>query len=114
MSSAMRRKEQAASAKRQRRYGKVAETARQADWRIVNNAQILNVIQAAGVIGGALRFGFTRDGGAYALGVYGDGPDVYTLYGGTVAEIEEHLTHLGDVFEAIAIEEGSEAIGELP
>jgi len=42
-----------------------------ADWAGVDHEAICAAIAALGSIGGALRFGYTRDGGAYAIGVYG-------------------------------------------
>jgi hypothetical protein len=50
-----------------------------ADWTSVDADAVIAAISAAALVGGALRFGYTRDGGAYAIGVYGDG-DPYTLY----------------------------------
>jgi len=113
MSVAKRQVEAKKSKGRQRRYGATAKTSERADWRTVSNVAIVSVIQAAAEVGGALRFGCSRDGGAYALGVYGDGPDVYTLYAGSVEEMEEHITHLTDVFYDIAVEEGVD-IKDLP
>ena len=47
----------------------------------------------------------SRDGGALALGVYGDGDEAYTLYAGDVETMNDHLAALTDVFEAIAAEQ---------
>lgn len=41
-----------------------------ADWTTANAGKIVDLISAASVRGGAVRFGYTRDGGAYALGLY--------------------------------------------
>ena len=113
MSATKRAMEEKTAKRRKRRYGNNEKVTGRADWRTVNNTAIVAVIQAAAEVGGALRFGASRDGGAFALGVYGDGPDVYTLYAGSAEEMEEHITHLSDVFYDIAIEEGI-AVNDTP
>jgi hypothetical protein len=50
-----------------------------ADWNSANAQLLVRAIERVALSGGALRFGYTRDGGAYAIGVYGDG-EPYTLY----------------------------------
>lgn len=50
-----------------------------ADWRSVDSALLQEAIGAIAAGGGAIRFGYTRDGGAYAIGILGDG-DPYTEY----------------------------------
>jgi hypothetical protein len=49
-----------------------------ADWSSVDNEAISTAISAVGSIGGALRFGYSRDGGAYSIGVYGMETQPYT------------------------------------
>lgn len=51
-----------------------------ADWASVEHAAIVAAISALGSIGGAIRFGYSRDGGAYAVGVYGLETQPYTDY----------------------------------
>lgn len=51
-----------------------------ADWSSVNAEDIRHAVSAVGSIGGALRFGYSRDGGAYAVGVYGLESEPYTDY----------------------------------
>lgn len=51
----------------------------EADWMTIDPTLLMRAIDAASAQGGALRFGYTRDGGAYAIGIYGDG-DPYTVY----------------------------------
>ena len=104
MSTAKRQIEESKNKSRARRYGGGGVKSFTADWRIIENVAIVELIQAASETGGAVRFGVTRDGGAYALGVYGDGPDPYTLYAGSAEEMGDHITHLTDVFEAIKLE----------
>jgi len=50
-----------------------------ASWHDANSELVLRAIAAAAADGGALRFGYTRDGGAFCIGVYGDG-EPYNLY----------------------------------
>lgn len=49
--------------------------------------------------GGALRVGMTRDCGAWAFGIYGDGPESYTEYVGQDEDVNEYLTNLADYCE---------------
>lgn len=56
---------------------------------------IHHMIQA----GGAIRLGVTRDKGAWAIGVYGDGPTPYTEYVKPTESLTEYLTDLGAFFE---------------
>jgi len=50
-----------------------------ASWHDANSELVVRAIAAASSDGGALRFGYTRDGGAFCVGVYGDG-EAYNLY----------------------------------
>ncbi len=59
-----------------RSYGR----AEVADWRSVDGEAIRDCICAAGMVNGAVRFGYTRDGGAYAIGLYGLGDQPFTTY----------------------------------
>jgi len=47
-----------------------------ADWGNANPAIVLAVICAATANDGAVRFGYTRDGGAYAVGILGFGEPI--------------------------------------
>jgi hypothetical protein len=50
-----------------------------ADWETVSGELLLKAIATVARMGGALRLGYTRDGGAYAIGIYGDG-EPFTEY----------------------------------
>lgn len=50
-----------------------------ADWGTVEPAAIHAAVVAASSNGWAIRFGYTRDGGAFTIGILGDG-DPYTEY----------------------------------
>lgn len=69
------------------------------DWGSVDMAQIQETIAKVTKAGGALRFGYTADGGAYALGIYGDGTQPYTEYVRPGEDIEAILADLGTVFD---------------
>jgi len=68
-----------------------------ADWANANEHLLFQLVCAVGVEGGAVRFGYTRDGGAYSIGIY-LGPDSQTYYcnekegiDGKLAELIEHF-----------------------
>lgn len=44
-----------------------------ADWANADAVLVLRAIELISKNGGALRFGYTRDGGAYAIGIYENG-----------------------------------------
>lgn len=44
-----------------------------ANWGDVNGENLTNAVAWCAACGGALRLGYTRDGGAYAIGIYLDG-----------------------------------------
>lgn len=41
-----------------------------ADWEGANPLLVLRLVCVVGVDGGAVRYGYTRDGGAYSIGIY--------------------------------------------
>lgn len=67
-----------------------------ADWKSVDNEAISAAISAIGSIGGALRFGYSRDGGAYAVGVYGLESQPYTDYLRPGDDVSAYLYGLAD------------------
>lgn len=71
-----------------------------ADWASVDAAAIVRAIAAAALVQGALRFGYSRDGGAYAIGIYGDG-EPYTEWIKPSEDVEEILAQIVELFEAI-------------
>lgn len=89
--------------KRERKIGgQKASNGGVADWTSADSTLVLQLIAAMAYTGGALRFGYTRDGGAYAIGVYGDG-DPYTLYITPKEDLNEALKDLmGDVAQAFS------------
>jgi hypothetical protein len=51
-----------------------------ADWKSVDASAIHDLVCAITAMGGAIRLGYTRDGGAYAIGLYGLEANPYTEY----------------------------------
>lgn len=64
-----------------------------ADWGTVNTELLRDAIAVVAARGGALRFGYTRDGGAYAIGVYISN-DKWTEYIRPHEDIDQYLTGL--------------------
>lgn len=64
-----------------------------ADWACVDGVLLAKAVAALAGLGGALRLGYTRDGGAYAIGIYGDG-DPFTEYVSPNDDINEFLEGL--------------------
>lgn len=64
-----------------------------ADWGSVDGKLLAGVIGTVAKSGGAVRFGYTSDGGAYAVGIYGDG-EPYTDYIRPSEDVEEYLRRL--------------------
>lgn len=69
-------------------------------YRDVDPGILKETLQVVALAGGALRLGFTRDGGAFAIGVYGDG-DPYTVYCAPSEDITATLRAIRDGFDII-------------
>lgn len=65
----MTKRKQAAEEPKRRRRQKSSE----ADWGGQDADTIRRLISAVTKVNGAVRFGYSRDGGAYSIGIYGDG-----------------------------------------
>ena len=68
-----------------------------ANWLDATPAAIVRAIDAAAAVGGALRFGYSRDGGAFAIGVYGDG-EPYTDFVSGTENIDDALDYYVELF----------------
>jgi len=64
-----------------------------ADWTSAESQLVVAAIAAISLAGGAIRFGYTRDGGAYAIGILGDG-EPYTEYVRPSEDINAYLAAL--------------------
>lgn len=69
-----------------------------ADWEGANPTLLLRAIALVAIAGGALRLGYTRDGGAYSIGIYGDG-EPYTEYVRPNEDIDAYLAALIGAWE---------------
>lgn len=76
-----------------------------ADWMGCNAELLQKAIAVSGHKHCALRFGYTRDGGAYAVGVYA-GADYFTDYIRPSESIDDYLTDLIGALEDYIPEEG--------
>ena len=79
----------AAQTKRKRRTSS-GNNGNTADWTGASGELLKAAIAAIARRGGALRLGYTRDGGAYAIGIYGDG-EPFTEYVPPSDDIDEYL-----------------------
>lgn len=70
------------------------------DWESADEKILKRCICAAGAAGGAIRFGYTRDGGAYSIGVY-VGDDRETYYGRPYDDIDSLLTQIAEGLEEL-------------
>jgi len=68
-----------------------------ADWANANADLLLQLVCKVGVEGGAVRYGYTRDGGAYSVGIY-LGSDSKTYYCNDAEGINEQLKELLEYF----------------
>lgn len=84
--------------KRRHHYYAPAGTA---DYTSVDAGRIVRAIEIVTRNGGAIRFGKTRDGGAYAIGIYGDAPEPYTDYLRPTDNLLEYLETLADSFSQL-------------
>lgn len=65
----------------------------------IDPTALLHALDCVLRTGGALRVGRTRDGGAWAMGIYGDGDKPYTEYVQQSEDINKYLHNLAEFFE---------------
>lgn len=82
-----------------------------ADWMNCNAELLQKVIATAGAKHCALRFGYSRDGGAYSVGVYA-GTDYFTDYIRPGEEVDDYLRDLLISLEEYRPEEGLESASQ--
>ena len=99
MSLVKRQMESKKKYKKERKFKRDSGEETSADWMKADMAQIQETIAKVTAAGGALRFGYTVDGGAYALGIYGDGASPYTEYIRPSEDIDRILADLGAAFD---------------
>lgn len=71
-----------------------------ADWETGNATLIKRCVCAAGIAGGAVRFGYTRDGSAYSIGIY-VGDDRETFYARPYDDLDSLLTQIAEGLEEL-------------
>lgn len=69
-----------------------------ADWAGVSPELLQRLVCVVAFMGGAVRFGYSRDGGAFSIGIYGDG-EPYTEYRPGDVELDDWLQGLIMDFE---------------
>lgn len=69
-----------------------------ADWANANAEDVLQLVCAVAREGGAVRLGYTRDGGAYSIGLY-LGDDSKTYYCNDAEGIDSYVSELRQQFE---------------
>lgn len=67
-----------------------------ANWETVSADAIRDCIVQISSIGGAVRFGYSRDGGAYSIGVYGMDSQPFTDYLRPGDDVQAYLDSLAD------------------
>lgn len=68
-----------------------------ANWERADAEQLRATISAVTGTGCAIRLGYSRDGGAYCVGIIGDG-DPYTIWAGNSEELDVKLRTLESSF----------------
>lgn len=68
------------------------------DWAIANSGNLQQLITTVASRGGAIRFGYTRDGGAYAVGLY-YGSESKTVYCRPGEDLEAFLEEWRQFYE---------------
>jgi len=69
-----------------------------ADWANASPELVLALVCLVGAVGGAVRLGYTRDGGAYSIGIY-LGNDSKTYYCNEKDGINEKVGELAEYFQ---------------
>ena len=90
-------KEKRTESRNRRRRGTTSTARGAANWMLADPEMLQYTVTAVAQKGGALRLGYTRDGGAYAIGVYGDG-EPYTEYVSPAEDLNEHLRGIAGDF----------------
>lgn len=67
----------------------------EADWGVVDEGILRELVRIVTRTGGAIRFGYTRDGGTYAVGLYDDG-DSWPEYCNNPEDVEQWLIGIGE------------------
>jgi len=97
--AAENRKDERKAAKEARKWQGISGRAGgSSNWTEVDGQLVTKAAAVVGSMGGAIRLGYTRDGGAFAVGIYGDG-NPFTEYYHDVEEIEDFLRRVIETYE---------------
>lgn len=72
-----------------------------ADYKELDAGRVMRAIEIVTANGGAIRLGKTRDGGAFAIGVYGDSPEPYTDYLRPTDDVVRYLEELAEAMHQL-------------
>jgi len=84
----------------ERKFNPTQAPPKSARWADLDGIEVLEWLARMSALGGALRLGLTRDGGAFAVGVYGDGSTPYTLYASGADELQATMNELLKTLES--------------
>lgn len=84
------------------RRGIRSQSSEVADWTQATCTIMLDAVIAAANRGGAIRFGYSKDGGAYAVGIYGDG-EPYTEFVRPSEDIDKFLCEVKQYFDDLEV-----------
>jgi hypothetical protein len=88
-----KREQQERQPQQRKRTADVHKGSTTADWAGCDPTTLMGAVAAVSRDNGAIRLGYTRDGGAYAIGIYGDG-EPFTEYVRPGEDIDEYLRGL--------------------
>jgi hypothetical protein len=71
-----------------------------ADWGTITPSILIDLVQVVAAAGGATRFGYTRDGGAYSVGIYLD-DDRETFYFKPADDIDDAISQLTEMLRNV-------------
>lgn len=101
MGQAERARENRADAKRAEKRQRHFQSTQKVSVTDVDPELLLVTLAQVLAKNGALRIGCTRDGGAWAFGIYGDGPQPYTEYVRPAEDVNKYLAELGEFFAGL-------------
>lgn len=76
------------------------ESGNVADWGTVTGKVLVDLVQVVSSAGGAVRFGYTRDGGAYSVGIYLD-DDRETFYFKPADDLDDAIGQLTEMLRNV-------------
>lgn len=71
-----------------------------ADWGTITPKVLVDLVQVVAGLSGAVRLGYTRDGGAYSVGIYLD-DDRETFYCRPSDDLDDFVNRLTDLLRGV-------------